>query len=219
MERGARQGSARTPMCWNHIAVGPLERARAEADARLGPDVSLSEELARWSSFIWSTASSSCPVHRRGSWGAAQFESTLAELQQNPSAKSVEVLQSRWAEEPRAPPHICAGPLQVVQVLLVLGVSLDHEGSAQTMVRERLNQATSTWGKWRHLLAIRGQSVEVRIHQMYTTVVASVTWGAPLRPPSPSACRHDGRGGRQIDAVGLWSAQKQWKGTDWFPWS
>lgn len=102
------------------------------------------------------------------------FESALADFTVDLSAKSLEVLPNRRKEESSTPPRIRAGPLDMVQVLPLLCVSLDHERSTQ--VRGRLHQATKTWGKWRHLLATRGQ---FRIHQLCPIVVASAMCGTP----------------------------------------
>lgn len=83
--------------------------------------------------------------------------------------------------------QLLAGALhlaEVVQVLSAPGVVVDHDRNIHTMVRERLPQAMQMWGKYRRFLSARGESVEVRIHQVYTRVVACVMWCAPRLPPN-----------------------------------
>lgn len=88
------------------MVAGPLECARAVADARLGPDVACSEELSRWSLllsahnlFVMSSAWEG--LMERCSYS----DHPLAGFRLNTSAQSLEVLPKplgTWAEQPAA---------------------------------------------------------------------------------------------------------------------
>lgn len=103
---GRPTGRCRQPHVLQPDCGGALERARAEADARLGPSVAWSEELSRWSLLLWA-----------------------GDLVVMSSSREGLVERCRAFEAALAEPQIRAGPLQAVQALRVLGVSLDHEES------------------------------------------------------------------------------------------
>lgn len=147
-----RLGEGPHPGGEDHIVAGPLDRARAEADERLGPRWHGPRTCLGGPSCCGQTIFCSCPA--RGKDWKSDVERSRRPWRNSscPSAKSVEVLPNRWVAEPGAPPTDLRGP-----------PSLDHEGSTHTMVLERLQQATKTWGKWRHLLATTGQPVETRV--------------------------------------------------------
>lgn len=53
IHKGIRQGVARNPDAWNDALAGPLEAARAELEARLGPSIQWNPELARWGVLVY----------------------------------------------------------------------------------------------------------------------------------------------------------------------
>lgn len=177
IHRGARQGEARSPMCWNHLVVGPLEKARAEMD-REWLAAERSSEISQWSLLVWADNL----FVLSSSWHGLQHRCrAFLSLELPLSAKSLQVLPNASTPDP-ADLSLRAGPLVACGEIQCSGVTLDRVGSTQTMsrARARVEAVGKVWGRWRRSLASKGVPVQQRVHVFCATLVASAIWGSPL---------------------------------------
>ena len=181
--RGARQGGPKSPAAWNNFVAGKiedLERSWGDDPAIKWVDV---PELQRAGLFVW--ADNLFVVS--DSWDKLcvrlrEVEAKFGELDLRFSTSSLEVLASpAGAARPRAPARFADGrAFTEKDAIVVLGIKIDSRASTDTMLQHRLAAARAMWTRVGGMLANRRLPWTERARRMYTSVGASLLWGAGI---------------------------------------